>query len=128
MASSSRGEVHFQQLSSRRSSSDSNREELHSLLSGSDAGSDSDIDMDEKHDMTAVQLEHSSSIQPDGTLKADLVEDRAKEHIAVEHSLSLWQAIQSCPMAIFWCLMVSMCVVSRETRHYPASQTLTENP
>ncbi|OIW22541.1 maltose permease MAL31 [Coniochaeta ligniaria NRRL 30616] len=67
--------------------------------------------MDEKHDLTATQLEHSTSIQQHGTLKADLVEARAKEYIAVEHSLSLWQAIQSCPMAIFWCLMVSMCVI-----------------
>lgn len=72
--------------------------------------------MDEKHDhSTTTQLEHSSSLQYDGTIKPDVVEARAKEHIEVEHSLSLWQAIKSCPMAIFWCLMVSMCVVSRRS-------------
>ncbi|KAB5531403.1 maltose permease MAL31 [Coniochaeta sp. 2T2.1] len=68
--------------------------------------------MDEKLDhTTATQLEHSGSLQNDGTFKPDLLEVRAREHIEVEHSLSLWEAIKSCPMAIFWCLMVSMCVI-----------------
>lgn len=69
--------------------------------------------MDEKDRSTASRLEHASSLQSDDISKPELVEVRAREHIEVEHSLSLWQAIQSCPMAIFWCLMVSMCVVSR---------------
>lgn len=67
--------------------------------------------MDEKDRSTASRLEHASSLQSDDISKPELVEVRAREHIEVEHSLSLWQAIQSCPMAIFWCLMVSMCVI-----------------
>ena len=93
------------------SSSSADREELHSLLSGSDSG----IELDEKDDHpAAAQLEHAgSSLQNNGTLKPESVDVWAREHVEVEHSLTLWQAIKSCPMAIFWCLMVSMCVVSK---------------
>lgn len=29
----------------------------------------------------------------------------------LEHELSPWMAVKAYPMAVFWCLMVSMCVV-----------------
>lgn len=124
MASSSRDGLPFRQLLSRRSSSDSELEEVHSLL----YGSDSDLEIDEKHELSpATELEHADSLQDDGTLKPDLVEHRARGHIEVEHSLTLWQAVKSCPMAIFWCLMVSMCVVCKPSKTSWHSEGLIES-
>jgi len=33
----------------------------------------------------------------------------------IEHELSPWEAIKAYPVAVFWCLMVSMCVVMVNT-------------
>jgi len=43
--------------------------------------------------------------------KPEALEEIAKEATAIEHSLTTLEAVKAYPMAIFWCLMVSMCVV-----------------
>lgn len=35
----------------------------------------------------------------------------AQDSVAIEHSLTPWQAIKAYPMAVFWCFVVSTCVV-----------------
>jgi hypothetical protein len=42
-----------------------------------------------------------------------------------EHELAPWAAIKAYPMAVFWCLMVSMCVVMVSTHDIPNSQQTT---
>lgn len=41
----------------------------------------------------------------------EVIEARAKEQNDHEHALTLLQAVKFYPMAIFWSLMVSMCVI-----------------
>lgn len=35
----------------------------------------------------------------------------AEESLIVEHNLSPWEAIKAYPMAIFWCVVISACVI-----------------
>lgn len=48
---------------------------------------------------------------PGGDVGYGTIETRARESHAAEHSLSPLQAVQAYSMAIFWTLMVSMCVI-----------------
>lgn len=66
--------------------------------------------MDEKDYPAATPVEGSASLQNQSS-QLSSVEARAKEHVQAEHSLTPLQAIKVCPMAILWCLMVSMCVI-----------------
>jgi len=44
-------------------------------------------------------------------MRGDKLHYNAKDGAAVEHDLTPLQALRAYPMAIFWALMVSMCVV-----------------
>jgi SP family general alpha glucoside:H+ symporter-like MFS transporter len=63
---------------------------------------------------TAMEVE-SSSLQEVSSLDAKMhgleLTIRAKDGANLEYTLSPWQAVQAYPMAIFWALLVSMCVV-----------------
>jgi MFS transporter, SP family, general alpha glucoside:H+ symporter len=41
----------------------------------------------------------------------DVAEEQSREAMDAEHSLTVREAIRAYPMAIFWSLMVSMCVI-----------------
>jgi hypothetical protein len=41
----------------------------------------------------------------------DVVDEQSREAMDAEHSLTVREAIRAYPMAIFWSLMVSMCVI-----------------
>ncbi|OAA78978.1 maltose permease MAL31 [Akanthomyces lecanii RCEF 1005] len=60
---------------------------------------------EKKYD-AAIQAEHV-----DDPIVSAKVEAAAKAATEVAHELSLWDAVKAFPMAIFWCLMVSMCVI-----------------
>lgn len=60
----------------------------------------------EKKDDAAIQAQHV-----DDPMVLDKVEAAAKAANEVAHEQSLWDAVKAFPMAIFWCLMVSMCVI-----------------
>ena len=56
------------------------------------------------------KLHHASHVEaPEKPSKA-LIENAAIGS-QIEHELSAWEAIKAYPVAVFWCLMVSMCVV-----------------
>jgi SP family general alpha glucoside:H+ symporter-like MFS transporter len=57
---------------------------------------------------THVELTTSLSQKRAG---AEAFEARARDGNEIEHALSPLEAIKAYLMAIFWCLMVSMCVV-----------------
>ena len=43
-------------------------------------------------------------------VRSDVLQS-ARQGLATEHEMSPWEAVKAYPMAIFWSLMVSMCVV-----------------
>lgn len=55
---------------------------------------------------------HMDGISPEQSFstQADVVK-KAQESITVEHNLTPLQAIKAYPMAIFWCLVISTCVI-----------------
>ena len=63
----------------------------------------------DKSNLSEVRLEHANSV--DGKEWTEAIEEKAKEAQATEHSLSTFEAVKAYPMAIFWSLMVSRCVV-----------------
>lgn len=65
--------------------------------------------MSEAKDIPELEyLEHNPSQAGEGF---EVIEARAKEQQESEHALRPLQAIKYYPMAIFWSLMVSMCVI-----------------
>ncbi|KAJ6004823.1 general substrate transporter [Penicillium herquei] len=64
--------------------------------------------MNQKQSPEAKHIESAPTMPP--TSEKALVRD-AWESSAVEHNLTVYQAINAYPMAIFWCLVVSMCVI-----------------
>ena len=113
--------VRFHHLpsASRRSSeslSDNDVEETFSLLSASDAEID-DYDNIPRDNM--VSKDHDRAERADGRGSFDsqasgelaLLAERAEEAAALEHRLTPREAIRAYPMAVFWSLMVSMCVI-----------------
>ena len=60
----------------------------------------------------AVQPSHLEAItSPNEKMGEAQIIEQAKEATEVEHSLSVMECVKNYPMAIFWSLMVSMCVV-----------------
>lgn len=57
----------------------------------------------------ATHLEAVNSL--DKKMHGEELETYAKEHAHIEHDLTPWEAIKAYPMAVFWSLMVSMCVI-----------------
>lgn len=59
------------------------------------------------------EREHQLESSPDlnEKLKGEVLDEYAKDGVKVEHEMGAWEAVKSHPMALFWCLMVSMCVV-----------------
>ena len=56
------------------------------------------------------KMQHASHVEaPEKPSKALI--DNAAIGSQIEHELSAWEAIKAYPVAVFWCLMVSMCVV-----------------
>lgn len=47
----------------------------------------------------------------DATIPSKVLVENAAVGSDLEHELAPWVAIMAYPMAVFWCLMVSMCVV-----------------
>jgi hypothetical protein len=116
----SRDHVDFHKLSSqsRRSSSESDsfvEEEAYSLLSASDASDDEagkDGGTTAAKDYTlADQIDRGDVLERQPLHDSGGFAARAKEAIAAEHKLSAGEAVRAYPMAIFWSLMVSMCVI-----------------
>jgi SP family general alpha glucoside:H+ symporter-like MFS transporter len=72
--------------------------------------------MDEKHtnglskEVTPNRLE-LEDVALDLKMRGTNLNIAAKEGAQLEHQLTPWQAVKAYPMAIFWALMVSMCVV-----------------
>jgi SP family general alpha glucoside:H+ symporter-like MFS transporter len=54
---------------------------------------------------------HVESVPLNEKLQGAVLNDYAKVGSDIEHHLSPWEAIKAYPVAIFWSLMVSMCVV-----------------
>ena len=63
-------------------------------------------------DPEKVASDHVEAFGP-ATFDADtnVLTADAQESAKIEHDLSPWQAIQAYPMAVFWCLVVSTCVI-----------------
>ncbi|KAK1585013.1 alpha glucoside transporter [Colletotrichum navitas] len=128
MASSHDG-VRFEKLASRRSSpkpsldshrasaphdADDDDDEAFALLSG-DVSSLSDNDNIELDDLGSVDSPHASSSlghdRPGHTRGLHEAEGWIQDAIDAERSLTRREAIRAYPMAIFWSLMVSLCVI-----------------
>ena len=123
MPSSHEG-VRFEQLSNQRFSSESARhvpeEEAFALLSDSDA---SDSDFDDKDYAAPTRLVGDGPSLREK--ESGGVEARAKKHAEAEHALTPLQAIRAYPMAIFWCLAVSLTVIM-EGKNCRAAKTERE--
>jgi len=60
----------------------------------------------------AVQPSHLEAItSPNEKMGEAQIIEQAKEATEVEHTLSVRECVKNYPMAIFWSVMVSMCVV-----------------
>lgn len=44
-------------------------------------------------------------------LREDVLADYAKTGVSAEHKMTIRDALRDYPWALFWCLMVSMCVI-----------------
>lgn len=62
-------------------------------------------------DIDAGLMPASEKVEFAEDADAAVLQVRVMEHAELEHSLSPRQAIQAYPMAIFWSLMVSFCVI-----------------
>jgi SP family general alpha glucoside:H+ symporter-like MFS transporter len=69
----------------------------------------------EKFNETAIEVESSYHLEEASSLDGEMagveLTIRAKDGANLERSLSPWEAIKAYPMAIFWALLVSMCVI-----------------
>lgn len=89
---------------------DEESEEGFALLS--DPGDDSEDDLaNGKEYVSAAKRTTARSPQSEDSLDANVIEARAREHAEAEHALTPLQAIRAYPMAIFWCLVASTCVI-----------------
>lgn len=65
-----------------------------------------------KEEQTSAEAEHiESTLSSTWPTSEKTIALDAGESSAVEHNLSVYQAINAYPTAIFWCLVVSMCVI-----------------
>ena len=63
---------------------------------------------------TSKAMQHSqleAIASPDEKMGEAQVIEQAKEATEIEHTLSVMECVKNYPMAIFWSIMVSMCVV-----------------
>lgn len=66
----------------------------------------------EKQDITQTQLENAAtSTSLERNMQGDKLHYNAKDGAAIEHDLTPLQALKAYPSAVFWALMMSMCVV-----------------
>lgn len=111
--------------------SSSRSREYGALPRPSDSSSRPSLDQDEPqhpHEAVALLSGTASPVSDDGSRGIlggrsrhdhlegsddgpDTTERQARQAMAAEHALTPWQAIKMYPMAIFWSLMVSMCVI-----------------
>ncbi len=60
----------------------------------------------------AVQHSHLEAVtSPNEKMGEVQIIEQAKEATEIEHTLSVMECVKNYPMAIFWSIMVSMCVV-----------------
>ncbi|MCJ1291369.1 hypothetical protein MMC34_002912 [Xylographa carneopallida] len=59
----------------------------------------------------ALDISHIESVGADEKLQGSRLTEYAKMGADVEHHMAPWQAVKTYPMAIFWAVLVSMCVV-----------------
>jgi MFS transporter, SP family, general alpha glucoside:H+ symporter len=69
----------------------------------------SDLPADTSKAVQHSQLEAITS--PNEKMGGAQIIEQAKEATEIEHTLSVMACVKNYPMAIFWSLMVSMCVV-----------------
>lgn len=69
----------------------------------------SDFPREESKALQDSQLEAITS--PNEKMGEAQIIEQAKEATEIEHTLSVMECVKNYPMAIFWSLMVSMCVV-----------------
>jgi SP family general alpha glucoside:H+ symporter-like MFS transporter len=62
-------------------------------------------------DPSHLEAIHSHNEKHDGAL----IIEGARDALETEHLMSPLECVKNYPMAIFWCLMVSMCVVMEGT-------------
>ncbi|CRK27450.1 hypothetical protein BN1708_004356 [Verticillium longisporum] len=111
--------------------SSSQSREYGALPRPSDSSSRPSLDQDEPqhpHEAVALLSGTASPVSDDGSRGIlsgrsrhdrfegsddgpDTTERQARQAMEAEHALTPWQAIKMYPMAIFWSLMVSMCVI-----------------
>lgn len=63
---------------------------------------------------TGKAMEHSqleAITSPDEKMSEAQMIEQAKEATEMDHTLSVVECVKNYPMAIFWSIMVSMCVV-----------------
>ncbi len=63
---------------------------------------------------TSKAMEHSqleAIASPNEKMGEAQIIEQAKEATEIEHTLSVMECVKNYPMAIFWSIMVSMCVV-----------------
>ena len=60
----------------------------------------------------AMQHSHLEAVtSPNEKMGEAQIIEQAKEAAEIEHTLSVMECVKNYPMAIFWSIMVSMCVV-----------------
>jgi SP family general alpha glucoside:H+ symporter-like MFS transporter len=66
----------------------------------------------EKGSAKSVEMSsHLEDIRLDEKMRGVQLKLAAKDGADLEHHLSPWQAVKAYPMAIFWAVLVSMCVI-----------------
>lgn len=69
------------------------------------------MDFDKSKETNAHVEQVSSTTSLERNMQGENLHFNAKDGSALEHDLTPLQAIKAYPTAIFWALMVSMCVV-----------------
>jgi MFS transporter, SP family, general alpha glucoside:H+ symporter len=74
----------------------------------------------------AVQLSQLEAIaSPDEKMGEAQVIEQAKEATEIEHTLSVMECVRNYPMAIFWSVTVSMCVIMEGLHSTPIVRILS---
>lgn len=63
------------------------------------------------------ELAKGASVEQMSMSREDSLLAEAEESRVIAHGLTRWQAIKVYPNALFWCFMVSMCVIMEGTCH-----------
>ncbi len=61
----------------------------------------------------AIHLSHTSEhgYKLEEKLRGDALTDYAQTGVSAQHKMTITDALRDYPWALFWCLMVSMCVI-----------------